>query len=83
MRTAHSVSNQLARLLAERAWTDADLASRTELSRTRINRIKNGRGAPTVREALLLGAALSLPVRAIFSLESSGLRARPPEHSLS
>jgi hypothetical protein len=37
------------------------------MSRMRVNRIKNRRSQPTVREALLLGAALGIAVDELFA----------------
>lgn len=44
------------------------LADCTGLSRSRVNRIKNRRAVPTVRESLLMSRALELPVQALFWL---------------
>ena len=55
------------RLLAERGWTDAELAVRAGLDRAHLNQVKNGRALPTVATALVLARALGVPVAAIFS----------------
>ncbi|MCK6555723.1 helix-turn-helix domain-containing protein [Candidatus Binatia bacterium] len=52
-------------------WSDADLAGRAGLSRLRVNRIKNRRIRPTVRDALLISRALGVPVGALFRLADS------------
>lgn len=65
------VRNQLSRLMNQRGWTDGTLAARAGMARVRVNRIKNGRARPTVREALLLAAAFALPVASVFHLDTS------------
>jgi transcriptional regulator with XRE-family HTH domain len=70
------VTNRLARELFEREWTDTDLAARTGLSRSRINRLKNRRVRPTTRDALLIAAALGKPVASLFEVEIRMLRER-------
>ena len=64
----------LAGLLAERGWTDAELAARAGLDRAHLNQVKNGRALPTVATALVLSRALGVPVAAIFSSERKGER---------
>jgi transcriptional regulator with XRE-family HTH domain len=60
------IRNALVRLLAERGWTDAELAARAGLDRGHLNQVKNGHVLPTVATALALGRALGVPVAAIF-----------------
>jgi transcriptional regulator with XRE-family HTH domain len=60
------IRNALVRLLAERGWTDAELAVRAGLDRAHLNQVKNGRALPTVATALVLARALGVPVAAIF-----------------
>jgi len=55
-------------------WSDADLAMRAGLSRLRVNRIKNRRLRPTVRDALVISRALGVPVRMVFRLVAEGTR---------
>ena len=62
------VLNELSRRLYERGWSDSALAARTGLSRLRVNRIKNRRVRPTVRDALVISRALGVRVRAVFRL---------------
>jgi plasmid maintenance system antidote protein VapI len=62
------IRNSLARRLAERKWTDADLARVTGLTRLRINRVKNGRARPTIEEALRISRAFGSAVEQVFSL---------------
>jgi len=61
------IRNALVRLLAERGWTDAELAARAGLDRAHLNQVKNGRTLPTVATALVLARALGVPVATIFS----------------
>jgi DNA-binding XRE family transcriptional regulator len=63
-----AVKNRLSRLLYERGWPDRVLAAHTGIERARINRLKNRRALPSVREALLISSVLSIPIDAIFWL---------------
>ena len=66
-----TVTNLISRMLYDRGWTDGELARRTGLSRPRINRLKNRRAQPSVREALLLSDALGVEVEQLFRLEQA------------
>ena len=63
-----AVDNRLSRLLFARGWSDRTLAERAGIERSRINRLKNRRARPTVGDALLISAALGVPVASIFWL---------------
>ncbi len=71
-RDAALAKSRVGVLLFERGWTDQDLAERSGLERVRINRIKNGRVQPTVREALLIARAFGCRVGDVFSLPDDG-----------
>jgi len=60
------IRNRLGPELFRRDWTDDDLARRTGIGRMRINRIKNGRTEPTVKDALLIASVLGMSVREVF-----------------
>ena len=64
--SARPSGNRLSQLLAARGWSDAELARRASLSRAHVNRIKNRRVRPTLRDALLLERALGVAVETIF-----------------
>ena len=68
------IRNALVRLLAERGWTDAELAARAGLDRAHLNQVKNGRTLPTVATALVLARALGVPVATIFPKADPRLR---------
>lgn len=68
--------NALVRLLAERDWTDAELADRAGLDRSHLNLVKNGRALPTVATALAIARALGVPVATAFPPGSSAVRRR-------
>jgi transcriptional regulator with XRE-family HTH domain len=72
--------NALARLLAARDWTDAQLAARARLDRAHVNQLKNGRALPTVATALAIARALGVPVAIAFPPGSSARR-RPAKRS--
>jgi transcriptional regulator with XRE-family HTH domain len=71
------IRNALVRLLAERGWTDAELAARAGLDRAYVNQVKNGRALPTVATALALARALGAPVATVFPPGSTARRLRP------
>jgi DNA-binding Xre family transcriptional regulator len=60
--------NHLGRMLAARRWTDGELATRTGLSRAHLNRLRNRRVRPTLRDGLLISAALGVAVETLFEL---------------
>ena len=59
-------SNAISRLAYERGWSDGKLAREAGLPRSRLNRIKNGRLRPSVRDALLISRALGSPLEQVF-----------------
>ena len=61
--------NLIGRLLALRGWSDVDLAAHTGLSREHLNRLRNRRVRPTLRDGLLISTALGVPVESIFQLD--------------
>jgi transcriptional regulator with XRE-family HTH domain len=61
----------MSRLLYERGWSDSVLAVEAGISRSRVNRLKNRRARPTVRDALLIAAALGVPVETVFWLDQT------------
>lgn len=63
------IRNRLLRLMHERDLSDGSLAELTGLSRARINRLKNHRARPTVRDALLITRVLDVTVDEAFSIE--------------
>jgi transcriptional regulator with XRE-family HTH domain len=67
--------NDLSRAALRRGWSDGDLAARASLSCSRLNRIKNGRAVPTLREALLIAAALDCTIADLFFLPDADLDA--------
>ena len=69
--------NAIARLLAARDWSDAQLAARAGVGRAHLNQLKNGRALPTVASALAIAHALGVPVAIAFPPGSSARR-RPP-----
>ena len=69
--------NAIARLLAARDWSDAQLAARAGVGRAHLNQVKNGRALPTVASALAIARALGVPVAIAFPPGSSARR-RPP-----
>jgi len=68
MRYSQAIGNRLSRVLYVRGWTDTELAARTGIARSRVNRIKNRRSEPTVAEALAICTALERRVAEVFVL---------------
>lgn len=64
------LANRLSSLLYDQGWTDGELSVRTGIERSRLNRLKNRHGRPTVGEALAIAAALDVPVHDVFWLET-------------
>jgi putative transcriptional regulator len=64
--------NRLGPLLAMRDWSEADLARRTGLTRAHVNRLKNGRVRPSLRDGLLISRALGVSVETIFAAPDPG-----------
>lgn len=63
-------------LLAERGWSEEQLARAAGLDRAHLNRIKNGRARPTIGTALAIARALAVPVAIAFPA-SRARRVRP------
>jgi putative transcriptional regulator len=51
-----------------KGWTQAELATRIEVSRKTVNTVENGVFVPSTIVSLKLAAALETPVEALFSL---------------
>ena len=75
--------NAIARLLAERHWTDVELAARARMDRAYMNQVKNGRALPTVATALAIARALGVSVATVFPAGSSASRRRAPARATS
>ncbi|HEV2651328.1 MAG TPA: helix-turn-helix transcriptional regulator [Rhizomicrobium sp.] len=58
--------NRLSALRAERNWSQADLASRLEVSRQSVNAIETGRYDPSLPLAFKIGELFSLTIEQIF-----------------
>jgi transcriptional regulator with XRE-family HTH domain len=73
--------NDLGRVLYARNLREHELARRTGLTESHLNRIKNGRAMPSLETALRICAALGLPVESVFHLENAS-SPREPRRSL-
>lgn len=62
------VTNCISRLAAQADLTDAQLATRAGVSRSHLNRIKNGRATPNVDTAVAIAHVLGKPTRVVFAL---------------
>ena len=66
METRQVPENVISRLAYELGWSDGELARKAGITRSRLNRIKNGRIRPSVRDALLISRALGCPLERVF-----------------
>jgi len=63
------VKNRLRVLRAERAWSQAELAARLEVSRQSVNAIETGKFDPSLPLAFRLARLFGLRIEEIFSDE--------------
>lgn len=63
------MKNRLKVLRAEQDWSQADLASRLDVSRQTINAIETGKYDPSLPLALKTARLFAQPVEAIFFLD--------------
>lgn len=63
------MKNRIRVLRAERNWTQADLASRLEVSRNSVNAIENGKYDPSLPLAFRISDVFGLPIEDIFQRE--------------
>ena len=61
------MDNRLRVLRAERGWSQADLASRLEVSRQSINAIETGKYDPSLPLAFRIARLFAAPIETIFS----------------
>ncbi len=69
------MKNRIRVLRAERNWTQADLASRLEVSRNSVNAIENGKYDPSLPLAFRISDVFGLPIEEIFQREDEGAKA--------
>lgn len=63
------MKNRLRVLRAERNWSQADLASRLEVSRQSVNAIETGKFDPSLPLAFKLARLFETTIKAIFTDE--------------
>jgi len=63
------VKNRLKVLRAERDWTQAELASRLEVSRQTVNAIETGKFDPSLPLAFRIARLFGMTIEAIFHPE--------------
>ena len=61
------MNNRLKVLRAERNWSQADLATKLEVSRQSVNAIETGKYDPSLPLAFRLARLFDLPIEQIFS----------------
>lgn len=67
--TEGEMRNRIASILAEKDLTESELARRTGIAQSYLNRIKNSRINPTVATALRICKVLQVRVEEAFSSE--------------
>jgi len=60
------MKNRLRVLRAEREWSQADLAQRTDVSRQTINALETGKYDPSLPLAFKIAAVFEQPIEKIF-----------------
>lgn len=65
------MKNRIRVLRAERQWTQADLASRLEVSRNSVNAIENGKYDPSLPLAFRISDVFELPIEDIFQRDNA------------
>jgi putative transcriptional regulator len=60
------MKNRLRVLRAEREWSQADLAKRTDVSRQTINALETGKYDPSLPLAFKIAAVFGKPIEEIF-----------------
>jgi putative transcriptional regulator len=60
------VENRLRVLRAERGWSQADLATRLEVSRQSVNAIETGKYDPSLPLAFRIAELFELPIEDVF-----------------
>lgn len=60
------MKNRLKVLRAERDWSQADLATRLDVSRQSVNAIETGKYDPSLPLAFRIAKLFALPIEAIF-----------------
>jgi putative transcriptional regulator len=63
--------NILARLRAERGWTQADLAAQLHVSRQTVNAVETERYEPSLSLAFSIAALFQRPIESIFGSEAA------------
>jgi putative transcriptional regulator len=65
------MKNRLKVLRAERDWSQADLATRLEVSRQSVNAIETGKFDPSLPLAFRIARLFERPIESIFSDDGS------------
>lgn len=66
------MKNRLRALRAERQWSQADLAARTDVSRQTINALETGKYDPSLPLAFKIAAVFGKPIEQIFDPDDDG-----------
>ncbi|MES1199615.1 MAG: helix-turn-helix transcriptional regulator [Pseudomonadota bacterium] len=69
------MKNRLRVLRAERSWSQADLATRLDVSRQSVNAIETGKYDPSLPLAFKIARLFELPIEQIFTDDEAVLSA--------
>ena len=61
------MNNQLRELRTRQGWSQAELATRLEVSRQTVNAIETGRYDPSLPLAFKIARAFQMPIESIFN----------------
>lgn len=76
------MKNRLKVLRAERDWTQADLATRLDVSRQTVNALETGKYDPSLPLAFRIAGLFSMTIEEIFIPDgTAGAPARVPDSS--
>ncbi|HYF22349.1 MAG TPA: helix-turn-helix transcriptional regulator [Caulobacteraceae bacterium] len=65
------MKNRLRVLRAERAWSQADLALRLQVSRQTVNAIETGKYDPSLPLAFKIARLFDMPIETIFQADEA------------
>lgn len=74
------MANRVRELRSERAWSQAELGERLQVSRQAVNAIENGKHDPSLSLAFRIARLFGQPVEAIFEQDqedNAGLQVEP------
>ncbi len=74
MEADQDMENRLRVLRAERAWSQADLGDRLDVSRQAVNAIETGKHDPSLLLAFKIATLFDMPIEAVFKPDPADLK---------